>query len=195
MSELSVKSTRQLHFYQYPAIIIPARFRPNFQLFYLLVSLNIIFFLIFYHRLVLIKPSFITTLIPNNVSKNNEQLSSICYIPRFDPWDQTIAKSLRIKPLYRCPTDKKNLINVINSTQLFINQTVNRTYYSNSITHCIYLKIDRNIEEKYFRDWTYSLSEPILIINGKTNPILDTDFVLTRCYNDRTGYFIGEKFW
>ncbi len=195
MSKSSIKLIRQLYFYDYSSVIIPTRFRSSYHLLYLLVSLNIIFFLIIYHRLLLIKPSFATTIIPNNMIKENEQSSSICYIPHFDPWDQTIAESLRIKPLYHCPTNKLNLINVINSTQLLINQTVNRAYYSNSITHCVYLKIDRNPEEKYFRDWTYSLSEPILIQNGSTTPILDVDFVLTRCYNDRTGFFIGESFW
>jgi len=196
MSELPVKLNRQLYIYEYPTAIISSRFKSSFQLLYILVSLNIIFFLVIYNRLVLIKqPRFIPTLKSNNTTKNNEQLSSTCYIPRFDPWDQTVAKSLRIKPLYRCPTNKQNLINVINSTQLFIDQTVNRIYYSNSITHCVYLKINRNPEEKYFRDWSYSLSEPILIINGQTNPILDVDFVLTRCYNNRTGFFNGEKFW
>ncbi|CAF4244340.1 unnamed protein product, partial [Rotaria sordida] len=127
--------------------------------------------------------------------ETNEQLSSICYIPRFDPWDQTIAKSIHIEPKYHCPTNKQNLINVINYTQLFINQTINRTDYLNSITHCVYLKIDRNPDEKYFRDWSYTLSQPILIINGSTKPILDVDFVLTRCYNNRTGFFNGDNFW
>jgi len=195
MSELTVKLHRQLYSYEYPIVTIPARFKTRFQLLYLLVSLNVIFFLIVYHRLVLITPSFIPKLNTNNPINDSKQQSPICFIPRFDPWDQTISKSLRIKPLYRCPIDKQNLINIINSTTLFINQTVNKIYYSNSITHCVYFKINRNPEEKYFRDWTYSLSEPILIINEQTNPILDADFVLTRCYNDRTGFFNGEKFW
>jgi hypothetical protein len=178
---------------------MPSRLRPRFRLLYLLVCLNIIFFLIVYQRLILITPSFIhisiASSIPNNTVKINDQLSSICYIPRFDPWDQTVAKSIRIKPIYRCPKTKRNLINIINYTRLFINQTVNRMYFSNAITHCVYLKIDRNPEEKYFHDSSYTLSEPILIINGSTKPILDVDFVLTRCYNDRTGYFDGEYFW
>jgi hypothetical protein len=134
----------------------------------------------------------------NNLNEQYDQQmlsSSVCYIPRFDPWDQTIAKLIRIKPIYRCSMNKQNLINVINNTQLFINETVNKIYFSNSITHCVYLKVDRNPEEKFFRDWSYTLSEPILIVNGYTDPILDADFVLTRCYNDRTGYFDGNQFW
>ena len=45
------------------SIIIPTRFKTRFQLLYLLVTLNIIFFLIVYHRLILITPSFIQILI------------------------------------------------------------------------------------------------------------------------------------
>ncbi|CAF0825370.1 unnamed protein product [Rotaria sordida] len=179
------------------------RFRKHLHLLYLLVTLNIIFFLIVYHRLILITPSSsfidlsITSFIDNSFNAQNDQYlspSSTCYIPRFDPWDQTVAKSIHIKPIYRCPMNKQNLIDVINNTQLFINQTVNRTSFSNSITHCVYLKVGRNPEEKFFRDWSYTLSEPILIVNGYTDPILDADFVLTRCYNDRTRYFNGTTF-
>jgi len=195
MSESSVQLNRRLYAYEYLVLFIPTNIRTCFQILYLLFSLNIFFFVIVYHRLVLITPSFISTKIPNNNLQEDEQLSSICNIPRFDPWDQTVAKSIRLKPLYRCPTHKRNVINVINYTQLFINQTVNRTYFSGSITHCVYLKVDRNPEEKHFHDWSYTLSEPILIINGSTSPILDADFVLTRCYNDRTSYFNGEYFW
>jgi hypothetical protein len=197
MSESFVKLNRRLYLYNYSALIIPTRFKLRFQLLYLLVTVNIIFFLIVYHRLILITSSSIKSLLPKKSdSKLNEQSSSsTCFIPHFDPWDQTIAKTLRIKPLYRCPIDKQNLINVINYTQLSINQTVNRTYFSSSITHCVYMKISRNIEEKLFRDWTYSLSEPILILNGSTDSILDADFVLTRCYNNRSGFFNGEIFW
>jgi hypothetical protein len=170
--------------------------KTSFQLLYLLVSLNIIFFLIIYHRLILIKPSINrTTLIPKDIDEEGEQSSSICYIPPLDPWDQTITKSLRIKPVYRCPTNRKNLINVINSSQLLINDMLLKTSYSNLITHCVYFKINRNPEEKHFRDWSYTLSEPILIENGRTEPILDADFVLTRCYRDRQGFFHDEKFW
>ncbi|CAF3697455.1 unnamed protein product [Rotaria sp. Silwood1] len=196
MSDSSMKLYHRLYLYEYQALIIPTRSKRRFQLLYLLFSVNIIFFLIIYHRLILITPSSIKTLILDNTIIKNEKLSSssICYIPHFDPWDQTVAKSIHIEPLYKCPTNKQNLINVINNTKLFINQTVNKTYYSNSITHCIYLKIDRNPNEKYFRDWSYTLSEPILIINGSTNSILDVDFVLTRCYNNRTGFFNGENF-
>ena len=165
-----------------------------FQLLYVLVSLNIIFFLVVYHRLILINPSLTRIFVPKIVVNQTDN-NSVCFIPRFDPWDQTIAKSLRIKPTYRCPRNRRNLINVINSTRLQINQHVNKTFYSNSITHCVYLKIDRNPEEKYFRDWTYSLSEPILIRQGVSEPILDADFVLTRCYKERTGFFQGENFW
>ena len=167
--------------------------RRIFQMLYLLVSLNVLFFLIIYHRLILINPLSISVILP---SENNQTIeNSVCFIPRFDPWDQTIAKALRIKPLYRCPTHRRNLINVVNSTRLMINQHVNKTSYSSSITHCIYLKIDRNIEEKFFRDWTYSLSQPILIRNGFSEPILDADFVLTRCYNNQMGFFHEDRFW
>ncbi|CAF0947831.1 unnamed protein product [Rotaria sp. Silwood1] len=179
-------------------------FRKHVHLLYVLVTLNIVFFLIVYHRLILITPSSstssidlsITSFIGGSFNEQNDQYlsSSTCYIPRFDPWDQTVAKSIRVKPIYRCPMNKQNLINVINNTQLFINQTVNRTSFLNSITHCVYLKVGRNPEEKLFRDWSYTLSEPILIVNGYTNPILDADFVLTRCYNDRTRYFHANKF-
>jgi hypothetical protein len=196
---------QHLHLYEYSSLIMSLRIRKRLHLLYLLVTLNIIFFLVVYHRLVLITPSSPSTIdlsiasfIDNNFNEQYDQQmlsSSICYIPRFDPWDQTIAKSIRIKPVYRCPMNKKNLIDVINNTQLFINETVNRIYYSNSITHCVYLKVGRNPEEKFFRDWSYTLSEPILIVNGYTEPILDADFVLTRCYNDRTGYFDGNNFW
>jgi hypothetical protein len=209
MSESTAnKSNRPLHIYEYPSLIMPIRFRKRFHLLYLLVSLNIIFFLIVYHRLVLITPSkfssnnlSIRSVIEDNLNTQNDQYSSssssssICYIPRFDPWDQTVAKSIRIKPVYRCPMNKQNLINVINNTQLYINQTVNIIYYSKSVTHCVYLKVDRNPEEKYFRDWSYTLSEPILIGNGYTKPILDADFVVTRCYNDRKAHFDGTTFW
>jgi hypothetical protein len=196
MSESFVRLNRRLYFHNYPALISPARFKLRFQLLYLLVTVNIIFFLIVYNRLILITSSSIKTLILKNTdTTSNQQSSSICFIPRFDPWDQTVAKTLRIKPLYRCPTDKQNLINVVNYTQLFINQTVNRTSFRSSITHCVYMKVYRNFTEEHFRDWTYSLSEPILIIDGSTKPILDADFVLTRCHNDRTIFFAGETFW
>ena len=50
--------------------------------------------------------------------------------------------------------------------------------------------------KNYFRDWSYALSEPILIDEWIVqNPILDADFVLTRCYNNRIGFFHGENFW
>lgn len=192
---MSESSNRRLYLYNYVTLCIPTSVRSCFQLLYLLFSLNIFFFLIVYHRLILITPSSIRRSNPNNHLQEDEELSSICNIPRFDPWDQTVAKSIRIKPLYRCPTHKRNVIDVINNTQLFINQIVNRTYFSGSITHCVYLKVDRNPEEKEFRDWSYTLSDPILIINGSTKPILDADFVLTRCYNDRKNYFNGENFW
>ncbi|CAM4906778.1 unnamed protein product [Rotaria socialis] len=175
------------------------RIRKHYHLLYVLVTLNIIFFLIVYHRLILIKPVpfssvdlSIQSFIQNSYNEQNDQYlssSSRCYIPRFDPWDSTVAKSIHIKSVYRCPTNKQNLINVINNTQLYINQTVNQTSFSNSITHCVYLKIGRNPEEKYFRDWSYTLSDPILIVNGQTEPIVDTDFVVARCYNDTTKYF------
>jgi hypothetical protein len=194
------ESTRHLHLYEYPSLIMPFRFRKRFHLLYLLVTLNIFFFLIVYHRLILITPSSsfdVSITLETDLNEPNEQLlsSSICYIPRFDPWDQSITKSIRIKPVYRCPMNKQNLINVINNTQLSINQTVNTTSFWNTITHCVYLKVGRNSEEKFFRDWSYTLSEPILIVNGHTDPILDADFVLTRCYNDRRGYFNGTIFW
>lgn len=182
------------------------RMRNHYHVLYILVTLNIIFFLVVYHRLILITPSTasidlsIASYIQNS-DYNNEQIddksisSSICYVPRFDPWDQTVAKYIFIKPVYRCPMNKGNVINVINNTQLFINQTVNATFFSNKITHCVYLKVGRNPEEKAFRDWSYTLSEPILITNGQTEPILDADFVVTRCYNDTTRYFNGTNFW
>jgi len=138
----------------------------------------------------------ITSFLENNLNDQNTLVSSsICYIPRFDPWDQTVAKSIRIKPIYRCPMNKQNLINIVNNTQLVFNQTVNETYFSSSITHCVYLKVGRNPEEKYFRDWSYTLSEPILILSDQIYSILDADFVLTRCYNNRKGYFDGNQFW
>ncbi len=198
-----IESSQHLQSYKYTPLIMSMRLQKRFHLLYLLVTLNIIFFLIVYHRLVLITPSStsldlsIRSFIDNNFNEQYDQQmlsSSICYIPRFDPWDQTIAKSIRIKPIYRCPMNKQNLINVINNTQLVFNETVNRIYFSNSITHCVYLKVGRNPEEKYFRDWSYTLSEPILIVKY-TDPILDADFVLTRCYNDRTVNFDGDKFW
>lgn len=207
------ESSRSLYSYNYLSLNMLIRIRKRFHLLYLLVSLNIIFFLIVYHRLILITPSSsgssasltlssvdlsISSFIDNNLNEQYDQqmfASSICYIPRFDPWDQSVAKSIRIKPVYRCPMNKQNLINVINHTQLYFNDTVNKMYYGNSITHCIYLKVGRNPEEKFFRDWSYTLSEPILIINGQTKPILDADFVLTRCYNSRLGYFDGDQFW
>ncbi len=194
------ESTRPLHLYEYSSLIMPTRFRKRLHLLYLLVTLNIFFFLVVYHRLILITPRSSSTSIDVIVDfddESNEQRisSSICYIPRFDPWDQSITKSIRIKPVYRCPMYKQNLINVINNTQLFINQTVNKTSFGNSITHCVYLKVGRNPEEKYFRDWSYTLSEPILILNDQIYSILDADFVLTRCYNNRKGYFDGNQFW
>ena len=194
------ESTRPLHLYEYSSLIMPTRFRKRLHLLYLLVTLNIFFFLVVYHRLILITPTPSPTPIDVTIEIENDSSeqhisSSICYIPRFDPWDQSITKTIRIKPVYRCPMYKQNLINIINNTQLFINQTVNKTSFGNSITHCVYLKVGRNPEEKFFRDWSYTLSEPILIINGLTDPILDTDFVLTRCYNNKRGYFNGAQFW
>lgn len=182
--------------------------RKRLHLLYVLVTLNIIFFLVVYRRLVLITPTnespvdvFITSILHES-SDRNESIdilsrvsSSVCYIPHFDPWDQTVAKSIRIRPVYRCPTNKHDLIHVVNFNQLKINQTVNRTSFANSVTHCVYLKIGRNPEEKFFRDWSYTLSEPILIENGMTQAITDSDFVLTRCYNDRTNHFDGQVFW
>jgi len=175
------------------------RFRSGFRLLYILVGLNIFFFLLVYQRLVIISPHIPT----KNQAKTGSNdyfftpadFSSQCPIPKFDPWDPTIAKSLRIQSTYRCQTKKQNLINVINSTQLQINQTVNRISYSNAITHCIYLKINRNPNEKYFRDWSYTLSDAILIDNGLSRPIDDADFVLTRCFNNRKGFFQGDQFW
>ncbi|UJR09783.1 hypothetical protein I4U23_014010 [Adineta vaga] len=184
MTDLSVRSRFDL--YQYFILLLPNRVRSRFQLLYVLAIFHIILFLFVYHRLILIKP------VPFK-SINFDQ-NQLCSIPQFDPWDQTIAKSISLKSVHRCPTHKRNLINVINHTQLSINQTVNRTSFSGSITHCVYLKVDRNPEEKSFRDWSYTLSEPILITNGQTNSILDADFVLTRCYNDRTNYFDSNHF-
>lgn len=188
-------------------ILLPIRNR--LHLLYLLVSINIIFFLVVYHRLILITPtsSFSLTsvdvIIPSDGDEStNEQYdqqlltSSICYIPRFDPWDQTVAKTIRIKPVYRCPTNKRSPIDVINQTQLSFNETVHQMYYRKSITHCVYMKVDRNPEEKFFRDWSYTLSKAILLEVGQTTePILDADFVLTRCYNNRSGFFDGNTFW
>ncbi|CAF1193279.1 unnamed protein product [Adineta steineri] len=191
MSEILTKLSGRLCFHGFLSISIPVRSRQ--RIFYLLFSLHVIFFLIVYHRLILITPSSTTNKISANNGKSSSS-SSICHIPDLNPWDQTVSKSLNIKPLYVCPKHKKNLINIINHTKLFINQTVNKTYFSGLITHCVYLKVDRNPEEKHFRDWSYTLSEPILIINGRTESILDADFVLTRCYNNRKEYFHGEYF-
>ena len=207
------ESSRHLYLYNYSSLNMFIRIRKRFHLLYLLVSLNIIFFLIVYHRLILITPTSplssasltlssvdfsISSFMDNNLNEQYDQqmfASSICYIPRFDPWDQSIAKTIRIKPVYRCPMNKQSLINVINNTQLYFNETVNKMYYGNSITHCVYLKVGRNPEERQFRDWSYTLSQPILIVNGSTKPILDADFVLTRCYNSRFGHFDGDKYW
>lgn len=202
-------SSIHFHLHDYSAINMFLPIRRRFHLLYLLVSLNIIFFLIVYHRLILISPSTSYTLTSVDVeispddddnanTQYDQQLltSSICYIPRFDPWDQSVAKTIRIKPVYRCPVNKRSLINVINHTQLYFNETVHRMYFSRSITHCIYMKIDRNPEEKSFRDWSYTLSNGILMEVGQTTePILDADFVLTRCYNNRSSFFVGGKFW
>ncbi|CAM4829261.1 unnamed protein product [Rotaria magnacalcarata] len=194
MPDSSMSLNHRLHSHEYQNYIIPTNSKSRFQLLYLIFTINVVLFIITYHRLILVKSSSIKTFLITNHIEDDEQTSSICAIPRFDPWDQTVSKLLHPQPLYRCPTNKQNLINVINHTQLFVNQTVNRTDFSSSITHCMYLKIDRNPEEKYFRDWSYTLSEPILITNGSTDAILDVDFVLTRCFNNRTGYFNGEKF-
>ncbi|UJR36311.1 hypothetical protein I4U23_029039 [Adineta vaga] len=197
--------TKHLYLYEYSRLIMATRFRKRSHILYILVTLNIVFFLIVYRRLILITPSSISSLdlsitsyIDNNLNDDFDQFStlssSVCYIPRFDPWDQSIAKSIRIKPRYRCPMNKQNLINVINNTYLVFNQTVNQTYFSSAITHCVYLKVGRNSEEKFFRDWSYTLSEPILIMNGYTGPIIDADFVLTRCYNNQKEHSNGSLF-
>jgi len=206
-STVSDHSSRHSHLHDYSSLIMSIRLRKRLHLLYLLVVLNIIFFLLVYHRLILITPlsnsaSSIDKSVVSFIEKNfveeqtDEKISSssVCYIPRFDPWDQSVAKLIRIRPPYRCPTNKQHLIHVFNNTQLVFNQTNNRNYFDNSVTHCVYLKVGRNPEEKYFRDWSYTLSQPILI-DGYTEPILDADFVVTRCYNTRTGYFNGNKFW
>lgn len=195
MSDSSMKLYSRSYLHDYQNLIIPTNTKSRFQLFYIIFGLNLIFFIVTYRRLILIKPLSIKSYLLNNEFDRNESISSICFIPHFDPWDQTVSKSLRLVKLYQCPTTKHNLINVINSTQLFINQTVNRTDYSSSITHCVYLKVDRNPDEKHFRDWSYTLSEPMLISDGYTEPILDVDFVLTRCYNSQKGFFNGDVFW
>lgn len=201
----SGSSARHLHLYDYPSLIMSIRLRKRLHLLYLLVVLNIIFFLLVYHRLILITPlsntvsaidkSVVSYIDKNFAEQSDEKISSssVCYIPHFDPWDQSVAKLIRIKPVYRCPTNKQHLIHVFNNTQLVFNQTNNRIYYANSVTHCVFLKVGRNPEEKHFRDWSYTLSEPQLI-NGYTESILDADFVVTRCYNTRTGHFQGNKF-
>ena len=185
-------------------LIMSIGIRKRVHLLYFLIILNIIFFLLVYHRLILITPStisFIDVSISsfNGKQENVEEIlnlsSSICYIPHFDPWDQTVAKTIKIKPVYRCPTNRPSLINVVDFNQLIVNQTVNETFYSNTITYCVYLKIGRNPEQKLFRDWSYTLTEPLLMVDGQTNPIDDADFVLTRCYNDRSNHFDGDSFW
>ena len=187
MSNSAIKPSRRLASCHYALLLLPMRARSRFRLLHLLFSLHIILFLIVYHRFILITPSSIEPIDPNT--------NGLCYIPQFDPWDQTIAKSKRLKPLYRCPTQKRNLINVVDNTHLIINQTVNRTSFAGSVTHCLYMKVDRNPEAKLFRDWSYTLSEPILITNGRSEAIRDADFVLTRCFNDRRRHFNGEHFW
>ena len=170
------------------------RWKKHFQLLYLVVSLNLIFFLLIYHRLVLIT-SFDRFSISTLVDERQFPSSAVCHVPQFDPWDQTIGKSLRIKPVYRCPTQKRVLIDRLNGTQLLINQHVNRTFYAGRITHCFRMKIRRNPEEKFFRDWSYSLTDIQLMDHHPSEPILDADFVLVRCYNDRRGFFLGDKLW
>lgn len=187
VSRGTMKLHQRFNFYQYTTLLLPNRVRSRLKMLYLLVSLHVALFLIVYHRLILIKPSLFQSF--------DSDRNQMCPIPRLDPWDQTISKSLHLKALYRCPTHKQNLIDVINHTQLVINQQVNRTSFSGLITHCVYFKVGRDPEEKSFRDWSYTLSEPILITNGRTESILDADFVLTRCYNDRTAYFNGAVFW
>ena len=176
------------------------RFQQCFRILSLLLGLNIIYLLVLYHSLIL-KTSLFTDVLVSPVSKAqryNEDLtddSSICYIPRFYPWDQTAAKVIHIEPIVRCPTNKPSLIDVINYTQLAINQSVNRTFYAGEITHCVYMVVDRNPEEHNFCDWSYTLSEPVIIVNGRTNPINNADFVLTRCYNNQTVFLNGSIFW
>ena len=169
-----------------------SRLRQRLQLLYFILSINIFFFLVIYHRLVLVTSRSLRLTI---IDPGHIPVESVCHIPQFDPWDQTVAKAIRIKPVYRCVMKKRNLVEVTNFTQLMINQTVNVTYHASSITHCTFARVDRNPEEKLFRDWSYTVSEARLIENGRTAPILDADFVLTRCYNDRTGFFDDGKFW
>lgn len=188
MTDLASKSSRRLAWHPCSVFLLAARVRPHFRMLHLLFSLHVIVFLIVYHRFVLITPS--------SAPANEFDRNALCYIPRFEPWDQTVAKFIRLKPLYRCPTQKRNLVNVIRTTgELIINQTVNRTSFAGAVTHCVYLKVGRNVEEKLFRDWSYTLSEPVLINDGRSDAIIDADFVLTRCYNDRARHFTGKHFW
>lgn len=175
--------------------MIRFRWRQHLRLLYSIFIVNLLFFFLIYHRLVLISYPRFHISIATIIDDEQFPSSSICHIPRFDPWDQTLAKSLRIKPVYRCPTTKRRLIDRYNGTQLFINQFVNRTSYAGRITHCLWTKIVRNPEEKFFRDWSYSLSPIVLMNENLTEPIVDADFVLVRCYNDRRGFFEGGKFW
>lgn len=171
-----------------------SRWKKHFQLLYLIVSLNFLFFLLIYHRLLIIS-SFDRISISMLIDDRQFPSSSICHVPQFDPWDQTISKSLRIKPIYRCPSKQRILVERFNGTQLMINQHANRTFYNGKVTHCFRMKIHRNPEEKFFRDWSYSLIDLQLMTENLTEPILDADFVLVRCYNDRRGFFNGEKLW
>ncbi len=104
------------------------------------------------------------------ISKSSND--GICKLPVLVPWNEE-AKKL-IKPIEKYNKCKKNSpLSYVTNKRLFINQTVNETYYSGKITHCKYAKVIRTaIEKEYYVLSNYS------IIN-----LLDNDYSFKNLFN------------
>lgn len=90
---------------------------------------------------------------------SQSSINGTCQLPVLIPWNNEAKKLLKItKPYNKC--EKHTPLSYIHNNRLFINQTVNTTYYSGALTDCKLATVVRNSIKKEY----YVLGEFIKII-------------------------------
>lgn len=104
-----------------------------------------------------------------------------CNVNKLNEWDPMIKNLFSKTPKYdKCV--KNEPLTYLIENNLFINQTVNNTFYNGSITHCEYATVIRNTVEKD----DFSLGDfkefesPMIVID---------DFFKVRCLKNKTVHY------
>ncbi len=73
--------------------------------------------------------------------------NGLCRLPKLNPWDPKIKALLKPIPVYdKCV--KHRPLTYIQNNQLFIDQTIAKTYYRNQISHCKFAPVLRSAIQK-----------------------------------------------